>query len=78
LNGNALVDFSICPHRQRGDIDLPIRIFCAGEDGKVTVVQIKLDDKGKDLLMDPVGQMEEMEKVVQGEWDPLASDLIAV
>jgi coronin-7 len=77
-NGSALVDFSICPHRQKGDSDLPMRIFCAGEDGRVTVVQIKIDDKGKEIVTEVVGHLEGMEKVIQGEWHPLASDLIAV
>jgi coronin-7 len=77
-NGSALVDFSICPHRQRGDTELPMRIFCAGEDGRVTVVEIKLDDKGKEIVTEVVAHLEGVEKVIQGEWHPLASDLIAV
>ena len=55
-----------------------MRIFCAGEDGRVRVVQIKLDDKGKEIVTEVVGHLEGMEKVIQGEWHPLASDLVAV
>jgi hypothetical protein len=77
-NGSALVDFSINPHRKKGDSELPMKIFCAGEDGRITVVEIKQDELAKEIETDVVCQLEGMEKVIQGEWHPLARDLIAV
>jgi WD40 repeat protein len=77
-NGSALVDFGISPHRKKGDSELPMRVFCGGEDGRIRVVEIKQDDTTKEIETEAVCQLEGMDQVIQGEWHPLARDLIAL
>jgi coronin-7 len=75
-NGSPLVDFAMSPYKAINGKEIPLRIVCASDDGRVTLWVIK--DVSEEVTAEKAATLEGVEKVVQVEWHPFVDGLIAV